>query len=210
MSNVSLDAHDSSETENQPDSSNRRRFLTVATSVVGGVGVVGVAVPFIGSWNPSVKARAAGADVEADISKIEPGQLIRVIWRSKPVWIARRTPELLASLAAHDDKLKDPNSEQEQQPEFAKNPYRSLKEEYLVLVGICTHLGCSPQHLKDGAFAEYVEGVQEGFFCPCHGSKFDMAGRVFDNVPAPLNLVVPPYMFIDDNTLLIGSEEGAV
>ncbi|MEP2603043.1 MAG: ubiquinol-cytochrome c reductase iron-sulfur subunit, partial [Paraglaciecola sp.] len=143
MSNVSLDAHDSSETENQPDSSNRRRFLTVATSVVGGVGVVGVAVPFIGSWNPSVKARAAGADVEADISKIEPGQLIRVIWRSKPVWIARRTPELLASLAAHDDKLKDPNSEQEQQPEFAKNPYRSLKEEYLVLVGICTHLGCS-------------------------------------------------------------------
>ncbi|MFT2092039.1 ubiquinol-cytochrome c reductase iron-sulfur subunit [Paraglaciecola sp. 2405UD69-4] len=209
MSNVSLDAHDSSETENQPDSSNRRRFLTVATSVVGGVGVVGAAVPFIGSWNPSVKAKAAGADVEADISKIEPGQLIRVIWRSKPVWIARRTPELLASLSDHDDKLKDPNSDQEQQPEFAKNPYRSLKEEYLVLVGICTHLGCSPQHLKDGAFAEYVEGVQEGFFCPCHGSKFDMAGRVFDNVPAPLNLVVPPYRFIDDNTLLIGSEEGA-
>ncbi|MDU0354037.1 ubiquinol-cytochrome c reductase iron-sulfur subunit [Paraglaciecola aquimarina] len=209
MSNVSLDAHDSSEADNQPDSNTRRRFLTVATSVVGGVGVVGAAVPFIASWNPSIKAKAAGADVEADISKIEPGQLIRVIWRSKPVWIARRTPELLASLEGLADKLKDPNSDEEQQPEFAKNTYRSLKEEFLVLVGICTHLGCSPQHFKDGAFEQYVEGVPEGFFCPCHGSKFDMAGRVFQNVPAPLNLVVPPYMFIDDNTILIGSEEGA-
>lgn len=208
MSNVSLDAHDSSEAENQPEDNTRRRFLTVATSVVGGVGVVGAAVPFIASWNPSIKAKAAGADVEADISKIEPGQLIRVIWRSKPVWIARRTPELIASLAGLEG-LKDPNSDEEQQPEFAKNIHRSLKEEYLVLVGICTHLGCSPQHLKDGAFEEYVEGVPEGFFCPCHGSKFDMAGRVFDNVPAPLNLVVPPYMFVDDNTILIGSEEGA-
>ena len=209
MSNVSLDAHDSSGTENQPQDNSRRRFLTVATSVVGGVGVVGAAVPFIGSWNPSIKAKAAGADVEADISKIEPGQLIRVIWRSKPVWIARRTPELLASLADDEDKLKDPNSEEDQQPEFARNRYRSLKEEYLVLVGICTHLGCSPQHLKDGAFEEYVEGVKEGFMCPCHGSKFDMAGRVFQNVPAPLNLVVPPYRYLDDNTILIGSEEGA-
>lgn len=209
MSNVSLDANDSSVTENQPQDNSRRRFLTVATSVVGGVGVAGAAIPFIGSWNPSVKARAAGADVEADISKIEPGQLIRVIWRSKPVWIARRTPELLASLATIEDQLKDPNSEEEQQPAFAQNRYRSLKEEYLVLVGICTHLGCSPQYLKDGAFAEYVEGVPEGFFCPCHGSKFDMAGRVFENVPAPLNLVVPPYMYIDDNTILIGSLEGA-
>ncbi|MGS2718999.1 ubiquinol-cytochrome c reductase iron-sulfur subunit [Paraglaciecola aestuariivivens] len=209
MSNVSIDAHDSSEAENQPDNSNRRRFLTVATSVVGGVGVVGAAVPFIASWNPSIKAKAAGADVEADISKLEPGQLIRVIWRSKPVWIARRTPELLATLSAHNDQLKDPDSNEEQQPEFAKNPHRSLKEEILVLVGICTHLGCSPQHLKDGAFAEYVEGVEEGFFCPCHGSKFDMAGRVFQNVPAGLNLVVPPYRFVDDNTILIGSEEGA-
>ncbi|MGJ8681914.1 ubiquinol-cytochrome c reductase iron-sulfur subunit [Paraglaciecola sp.] len=209
MSNVSLDAHDPSEAENQPENNTRRRFLTVATSVVGGVGVVGAAVPFIASWNPSIKAKAAGADVEADISKIEPGQLIRVIWRSKPVWIARRTPELIASLADLDSQLKDPDSNEEQQPEFAKNTHRSLKEEYLVLVGICTHLGCSPQHLKGGSFEEYVEGVPEGFFCPCHGSKFDMAGRVFQNVPAGLNLVVPPYMFIDDNTILIGSEEGA-
>jgi ubiquinol-cytochrome c reductase iron-sulfur subunit len=209
MSNVSTDANDSSNAESQPENNTRRRFLTVATSVVGGVGAVGAAVPFIASWNPSIKAKAAGADVEADISKIEPGQLIRVIWRSKPVWIARRTPETIASLSGLADKLKDPDSSEEQQPEFAKNVHRSLKEEYLVLVGICTHLGCSPQHLKDGAFEQYVEGVSEGFFCPCHGSKFDMAGRVFQNVPAGLNLVVPPYTFIDDNTILIGSEEGA-
>ncbi|MDN4502036.1 ubiquinol-cytochrome c reductase iron-sulfur subunit [Alteromonadaceae bacterium BrNp21-10] len=194
---------------NTPVNNDRRRFLTAATSVVGGVGVVGAAVPFIASWNPSAKAKAAGADIEVDISKINPGQLLRVEWRSKPVWIVRRTPELLASLAKNDDMLRDPNSEEDQQPEFARNEYRSLKEEYLVLVGICTHLGCSPQHLKDGAFAAHTEGVNDGFFCPCHGSKFDMAGRVFQGVPAPLNLVVPPYYYIDDNTLLIGSEEGA-
>ncbi|WJG08707.1 ubiquinol-cytochrome c reductase iron-sulfur subunit [Aliiglaciecola sp. LCG003] len=205
MSNVSDDANDSSLNGNQPQDNPRRRFLTVATSVVGAAGVVGVAIPFIGSWNPSEKAKAAGADVEIDISKIEPGQLIRVIWRSKPVWVSRRTPELLASLKNHDDQLKDPNSETEQQPPFAKNYYRSLKEEYLILVGICTHLGCSPQHLADGDFAKYVEGVPEGFFCPCHGSKFDMAGRVFENVPAPLNLQVPPYFFVDDGTVIIGS-----
>lgn len=209
MSKVSVDANQSLGTDSQAHDNSRRRFLTVATSVVGGVGVVGAAIPFIASWNPSVKARAAGADVEADISKIEPGQLIRVKWRGKPVWIVRRTPELLASLAKYDDSLRDPKSEEDQQPEFARNEYRSLKAEYLVLVGICTHLGCSPQHVTDGAFEEYVEGVKEGFFCPCHGSKFDMAGRVFQNVPAPLNLVVPPYMFLDENTILIGSAEEA-
>jgi ubiquinol-cytochrome c reductase iron-sulfur subunit len=209
MSKVSVDANQSPVPDSQPHDNSRRRFLTVATSVVGGVGVVGVAIPFIASWNPSAKAKAAGADVEADISKLELGQLIRVKWRGKPVWIARRTPALLASLPKHDDMLRDPKSAEDQQPEFARNEYRSLKEEYLVLVGICTHLGCSPQHLKDGEFEQYVEGVQEGFFCPCHGSKFDMAGRVFQNVPAPLNLVVPPYRFLDENTILIGSEEGA-
>ena len=210
MSNVSVDTTDSSLNENQPQDNPRRRFLTIATSVVGAVGVAGVAVPFIGSWQPSEKAKAAGADIQIDISKIEPGQLIRVIWRSKPVWVVRRTPELLASLKTHDDQLKDPNSEVEQQPAFAKNYNRSLKEEYLILVGICTHLGCSPQHLSDGAFAEYAEGVSEGFFCPCHGSKFDMSGRVFQSVPAPSNLVVPPYQYVDDNTVIIGSEAEAV
>jgi len=206
MSNVSVDAKESALSDNKPQDNPRRRFLTVATSVVGGVGVVGAAVPFVASWNPSAKAKAAGADVEVDISAIEPGQLIRVMWRSKPVWIVRRTPEILAELGKHEDQLRDPNSENEQQPAFAQNQYRSMKEEYLILVGICTHLGCSPQHLKDGAFEEYVEGVPEGFFCPCHGSKFDMAGRVFQNVPAPLNLVVPPYQFVDDTTVIIGSE----
>ncbi|MDC0602520.1 ubiquinol-cytochrome c reductase iron-sulfur subunit [Aliiglaciecola sp.] len=205
MSNVSVDSNDSSVNDNQTQDNPRRRFLTVATSVVGAAGVVGVAVPFIGSWSPSEKAKAAGADVEIDISKVEPGQLIRVIWRSKPVWVVRRTPELLASLSQHEEQLKDPNSEVEQQPAFAQNPYRSLKEEYLILVGICTHLGCSPQHLTDGAFEQYAEGVSEGFFCPCHGSKFDMAGRVFESVPAPSNLQVPPYFFVDDNTVIIGS-----
>jgi ubiquinol-cytochrome c reductase iron-sulfur subunit len=205
MSNVSVDANKASP-EAQPENNNRRKFLTIATSVIGGVGAVGAAVPFVASWNPSAKAKAAGADVEVDISGIAPGQLIRVMWRSKPVWVVRRTPELLASLEAHEDQLRDPNSEVEQQPAFAQNRFRSLKEEYLVLVGICTHLGCSPQHLTGGAFSAYAEGVSEGFFCPCHGSKFDMAGRVFQNVPAPSNLVVPPYQFLDDTTLLIGSE----
>ncbi|MCC2604880.1 ubiquinol-cytochrome c reductase iron-sulfur subunit [Planctobacterium marinum] len=191
---------------NAPVDNGRRRFLTVSTCVVGGVGAVGAAVPFIASWNPSARAKAAGADVEVDISKLEPGQLMRVEWRSKPVWIVRRTQEVLDALAGHEDQLRDPESVEPQQPVFAANRHRSLKEEYLVLVGVCTHLGCSPQHLKDGAFAEYVEGVPEGFFCPCHGSKFDMAGRVFQSVPAPLNLVVPPYQFLDDNRVLIGSE----
>jgi ubiquinol-cytochrome c reductase iron-sulfur subunit len=205
MSNTSAETSNTSVTSTQPEDNPRRRFLTVATCVVGGVGVAGAAVPFIGSWNPSEKAKAAGADVEIDISKLEPGQLIRVIWRSQPVWVVRRTPEALASLELLEDKLRDPNSDVEQQPEYAKNRHRSRKEEYLVLVGICTHLGCSPRHLKDGEFAQYAEGVNEGFFCPCHGSQFDMAGRVFAGVPAPSNLVVPEHYFIDDNTILIGS-----
>lgn len=195
---------------NTPVDNSRRRFLTVATSVVGGVGVVGAAVPFIASWNPSERAKAAGADVEVDISKLEPGQMMRVEWRSKPVWIVRRTKAILDALAGHEGQLRDPNSDEEQQPTFAKNRYRSLKEEYLVLVGVCTHLGCSPQHIKDGQFEEFVEGVPEGFFCPCHGSKFDMAGRVFQSVPAPLNLAVPPYHYIDDNVILIGKEKEEV
>lgn len=205
MSNVSVDAQSSADNV-QPESSARRRFLTVATSVVGGVGVAGAAIPFIASWNPSAKARAAGADVEVDISGIEPGQLVRVMWRSVPVWIVRRTPAVLEQLSKHENQLRDPQSNADQQPDFAKNRHRSLKEEYLILVGICTHLGCSPQHLRDGAFEQYTRGVADGFFCPCHGSRFDMAGRVFQNVPAPLNLVVPPYKFVDDTTVIIGSE----
>lgn len=209
MSEVSVDAIKSAEQgENTPPENNRRKFLTIATAVIGAVGAAGAAVPFVASWQPSAKAKAAGADVEIDISGIQVGQLIRVMWRSKPVWIVRRTPEVLAALAASEDQLRDPASEVEQQPAYAQNSYRSIKEEYLVLVGICTHLGCSPAHLADGAFEQYAEGVSDGFFCPCHGSKFDMAGRVFQGVPAPYNLVVPPHMFLDDNTILIGSDEG--
>ncbi|PKF51425.1 ubiquinol-cytochrome c reductase iron-sulfur subunit [Enterovibrio nigricans] len=192
---------------NAPVNSGRRRFLTLSTAVVGGVGAVAVAVPFIKSWNPSAKAKAAGAPVEVDISKIEEGQLVRVIWQGKPVWIVRRGQESLAQLDEIADKLRDPESIEPQQPEYIKNTYRSIKPELFVAVGLCTHLGCSPTYLPD-SFGEQVEGVTSGFFCPCHGSKFDMAGRVFQSVPAPLNLVVPPYTYLNDNRILVGADEG--
>jgi ubiquinol-cytochrome c reductase iron-sulfur subunit len=193
---------------NAPVDNSRRRFLTIATSVVGGVGAVGAAVPFIASWNPSERAKSAGAPVEVDISKLEPGQLIRVEWRGKPVWVVNRTPKMLETLKTLDGQLRDPQSAEEQQPEFAQNPHRSIRPEIFLAVGICTHLGCSPSFLK-GNFGEKVEGVEDGFFCPCHGSKFDLAGRVFQSVPAPLNLEIPPYMFVDDTTIIVGIEEGA-
>ncbi|HEY0922791.1 ubiquinol-cytochrome c reductase iron-sulfur subunit [Rheinheimera pacifica] len=194
---------------NAPVDHGRRRFLTIATSVVGGVGAVGAAVPFVASWMPSEKAKQAGAAVSADISKLEPGQLIRVEWRGKPVWIVKRPQAMLDELATHEDKLRDPESEVEQQPAYAQNRHRSKKPEIFVAVGICTHLGCSPTYIIND-FAAQVEGVKSGFFCPCHGSKFDMAGRVFQSVPAPTNLQIPPYMFIDDNTIVIGEDEGTV
>ena len=189
----------------------RRRFLTAATSVVGAVGAVGVAVPFVGSWNPSAKAKAAGAPVRANVSKLEPGQMIVVEWRGKPVYVVRRTQETLDQLNTNNDRLRDPNSETEQQPVYAKNDHRSIKPEFLVLLGLCTHLGCAPMYRPEVGAADL--GGSEwlgGFFCPCHGSKFDMAGRVFQSVPAPSNLQVPPYMYIDDNTIVIGEDEGTV
>jgi ubiquinol-cytochrome c reductase iron-sulfur subunit len=194
---------------NAPVDHGRRRFLTIATSVVGGVGAVGAAVPFVASWMPSERAKQAGAAVSADISKLEPGQLIRVEWRGKPVWIVKRPQAMLDELATHEDKLRDPESEVEQQPAYAQNRHRSKKPEIFVAVGICTHLGCSPTYIIND-FAAQVEGVKSGFFCPCHGSKFDMAGRVFQSVPAPKNLQIPPYMFIDDDTIVIGEDEGTV
>ena len=192
---------------NAPVDHCRRRFLTIATSVVGGVGAIGAAVPFIASWNPSEKAKQAGAAVTADISKLEDGQLIRVEWRGKPVWIVKRTPAMLESLSKVVDKLRDPASEEPQQPDYAKNDHRSKKPEIFVAVGICTHLGCSPTY-KMADFDAHVEGIASGFFCPCHGSTYDMAGRVFSGVPAPKNLMIPPYMFTDDATLVIGVDEG--
>ncbi|MGL6027421.1 MAG: ubiquinol-cytochrome c reductase iron-sulfur subunit [Vibrio sp.] len=188
---------------NAPLNPGRRRFLTATTAVVGGLGVAAVAVPFIKSWNPSAKAKAAGAPVEVEIGKLEEGQMIRVEWRGKPVWVVRRSPTIVDSLPHHDNQLRDPNSQQLQQPNYAQNTYRSIKPEYFIAVGICTHLGCSPTYLPD-SFFEQVQGVKSGFFCPCHGSKFDMAGRVFQAVPAPLNLVIPPHMYLSDTRVVIG------
>jgi ubiquinol-cytochrome c reductase iron-sulfur subunit len=192
---------------NAPVDNGRRRFLTAATSVVGGVGVVGVAVPFIGSWNPSARAKAAGAPVEINVSKIEPGQLVRAEWRGKPVYVVRRTEKAVSELGKHESQLSDPKSEEPQQPEYATNQHRSIKPEFMVALGVCTHLGCAPTYRK-GDFSEIVEGVTDGFFCPCHGSKFDMAGRVFSGVPAPTNLMVPEHSFPKEDTLLIGVSQG--
>ncbi len=194
---------------NAPVNKGRRRFLTITTSVVGGVGAAAVAVPFIKSWNPSAKAKAAGAPVEVDISKLEIGQMVRVEWRGKPVWVVRRSPVILEGLGVISEQLRDPESGEPQQPTYATNSHRSVKPEIFIAVGICTHLGCSPTYLPD-TFSEQVNGVASGFFCPCHGSKFDMAGRVFEGVPAPLNLVVPPHQFVDDNTIIVGIDGEAV
>ncbi|OOZ74809.1 ubiquinol-cytochrome c reductase iron-sulfur subunit [Solemya velum gill symbiont] len=187
----------------------KRRFLTATTAVIGAVGAVGVAVPFLKSWNPSTRAKAAGAPVEANISKMEPGQLIRVKWRGKPVWVVRRTEKNLEDMKTLDDKLADPASDLPQQPEYAKNAHRSRKPEYLIAVGICTHLGCSPTFRPEVAPADLGPDWLGGFYCACHGSRFDLAGRVYKGVPAPTNLVIPPYQFISDNLLLIGQDGGA-
>ncbi|ABM04579.1 ubiquinol-cytochrome c reductase iron-sulfur subunit PetA [Psychromonas ingrahamii 37] len=192
---------------NAPVNSGRRKFLTLTTAVVGGVGAVAVAVPFVKSWSPSEKAKAAGAPVAVDISKIEPGQLIRVAWRGKPVWVVSRTQKVIDELPTHDGQLRDPDSQEPQQPDYITNLGRALKPEIFIAVGICTHLGCSPSYLPD-SFSEQVQGIESGFFCPCHGSKFDMAGRVFQGVPAPLNLVIPPHYYTSDTTILIGSDKG--
>ena len=186
----------------------RRRFLTAATTVVGGVGVAFALVPFISSMQPSAKARAAGAPVRADISKLEEGQMIRVKWRGKPVWVVKRTPEMLGTLAGLDSQLRDPASEESEQPGYAQNEVRSIKPEILVLIGICTHLGCSPTYRPDIAPADLGADWQGGFFCPCHGSTFDIAGRVYAGVPAPTNLPVPPHRYLSDTEIMIGEDEG--
>lgn len=186
----------------------KRRFLTAATTVVGAVGVGFVAVPFLASWKPSARARAAGAPVTVDISKLEPGQLIRVEWRGKPVWVLKRTDETLSGITTLDDSVRDPKSDESEQPVDCKNEYRSIKEHVFLAVGICTHLGCSPTFRPEIAPADLGSDWKGGFFCPCHGSRFDLAGRVFKGVPAPLNLVVPPHRYVDSSTILVG-EGGA-
>lgn len=184
----------------------RRRRLLAITTGLGVVGSVFAATPFVQSMLPSARARAAGAPVEIDISRIEPGQLLTVEWRGQPVWILRRTPKMLDTLDQVTALLVDPESSvASQQPPYAQNEYRSIKPEILVLVGICTHLGCSPdKRLQPGAGADLGADWPGGFFCPCHGSKFDLAGRVFRNVPAPTNLVVPPYGYLGDSRLIVG------
>jgi ubiquinol-cytochrome c reductase iron-sulfur subunit len=184
--------------------------LTAATSAVGVAGVVGVAVPFVGSWNPSAQAKAAGAPVKADISKIEPGQMIVVEWRGKPVYLMHRTAEQLSGLAELDSQLKDPNSEVSEQPANVTGRDRSIKPELLVLVGLCTHLGCAPKFRPEVGAADLGgDAWLGGFFCPCHGSKFDLSGRVYSGVPASANLVVPPYSYESDSVIVIGVGEEA-
>jgi ubiquinol-cytochrome c reductase iron-sulfur subunit len=186
-----------------------RRNLVVATSVVGGAAGIGVAAPFVASMLPSERAKAAGAPppVEVDLSKIAPGSIEVIEWRGKPVWVIRRTQEMLASLKTATGRLSDPGSKSSEQPKYAENEYRSQKPEVMVMEGVCTHLGCSPQLKSAEAKAEMGADWGGGFYCPCHGSKFDLAGRVFRGAPAPTNLKVPPYTFLSDSRLLIGEDQ---
>lgn len=183
----------------------RRRFLLTTTGVLGGLGAICALAPFVASWMPSAKAQAAGAPVQVDLSTLEPGQQVTVEWRGKPVWIIRRTPHMLQMVKGHDDRLRDPQSLTTQQPEYAQNAFRSIHPEYLVLIGICTHLGCSPKYKPYEK--ELGPDWPGGFYCPCHGSTFDLAGRVFKGVPAPINLEVPPHHFISKQVVVIGLDE---
>jgi len=189
----------------------RRKFLTAATSVVGAVGAVGFLVPFVGSWNPSAKAKAAGAPVTINLAKIAPGQMITEEWRGKPVYIIRRTQEALDGLAEVLGDISDPFSEKSVQPSYvADQESRAIKPEFMIMLGVCTHLGCAPKFRPDvGAKDLGGDAWQGGFYCPCHGSKFDLAGRVYSGVPAPLNLEVPPHFYETDFIVVIGEDGGA-
>lgn len=184
----------------------RRQILAGATGVVGAVGAAFVAVPFVGAWQPSEKAKAAGAPVTADISALQPGQMMTLSWRGKPVWIVHRTPEMLGRLADLDPLVRDPQSNESIQPDYCKNPARALKPQYLVVVGICTHLGCAPLYRPAVDSPDMAANWRGGFFCPCHGSSFDLAGRVFRSVPAPSNLEIPPYTFLTETTIRVGED----
>ena len=183
-----------------------KRRLLIATTAAGGVAAAGAGTPFVLSLMPSERAKAAGAPVEVDVSAIQPGMMIGVEWQGKPVWIVRRTQEMLDLLARHDDKLVDPKSTVPQQPEYCKNAYRSIKPEYLVVLGVCTHLGCSPTYRPEVAPADLGADWPGGWFCPCHGSRFDLAARVYKGVPAPSNMIVPPHKYLGEGRLLIGDD----
>ncbi len=185
----------------------KRRFLIATTSALGGVAAVATAVPFVMSMTPSQRARAAGAPVEVDIGKIEPGMMLTIEWRGKPVWIVHRTQEMLGKLSGIKERLSDPDSQKPMQPAYAKNDARSIKPDFLVVVGICTHLGCSPTaKFKLGADEGMAQDWPGGFLCPCHGSLFDLAGRVYKHMPAPDNLEIPPYKYLSDTRLIIGED----
>ena len=188
----------------------RRRFLTTSATVVGGVGVLATAVPFLSTFTPSAKAKAIGAPVEVDIDDIHPGEVKIVKWQGKPVWILRRDEDSLKTLDDLEGEVKDPESEIEQQPKYARNHHRSIKPEFLIVVGYCTHLGCSPKHVVEGEGKAFglTDDWEGGFFCPCHGSRFDLAGRVFKGVPAPTNLIVPPHQYLSETRVIIGEDSG--
>lgn len=186
----------------------RRKFLTRATIATGAVGAVFAAIPFIESWNPTERARALGAPVMVDLSKLEPGQMMLPVWRRQPIFVVRRTPDMVTRVSGHDGELKDPGSKDSEQPPYASNELRSRIPEFLVLVAICTHLGCLPKQRFDAG--ELSASWPGGFWCPCHGSRFDLAGRVFDGSPASVNLRVPPYSFPKEQLLLIGADEKGV
>jgi len=187
----------------------RRRVLVGASLVVGAVGGVTALTPFVASWNPSAKARAAGAPVKADISKLEPGGQVIVAWRGKPVWIVRRSAEALANLAALDDNLADPDSAKSKQPKYVPgNAARALRDEVVVMIGLCTHLGCSPTYRPEVVPTDFDANWQGGFYCPCHGSTFDLSGRVYKGKPAPTNLEIPPHFYESDTIILIGEDGG--
>lgn len=188
----------------------RRRLLLAATAAVGGVGAAYVATPFILSMDPSAKAKAAGAPVDVDVSKLRPGQLMTVEWRGKPVWVIRRTDSMIEAMKSREGDLRDPASDElSQQPHYAKNSHRSINPEFMVMIGICTHLGCAPTYRPELAPADLGPEWKGGFFCPCHGSIYDLAGRVFAGVPAPSNLVVPPYHFVTSSRILVGVDPEA-
>ena len=195
--------------ENRPVDTDRRRFLTAAATVVGGAGAAAAAVPFVATMTPSAKTRAIGAPVEIDISGLKPGGRIIEKWQGKPVWVLRRTEEMLADISAPNPELSDPESGASAQPDYAKNEFRAREAEFLVVLGICTHLGCSPIYILKDADNSPAADWKGGFFCPCHGSRFDLAGRVFKGVPAPTNLVIPPYNFLSPDRLLVGDDSGA-
>ena len=192
-----------------PELARDRRNLLIATSAAGAAAAAATAVPFVASLTPSERAKAAGAPVEADVAKLAPGEMMTVEWRGKPVWILRRTPEMLASLSGHEDRLADPLSAASLQPDYAANRQRAINEEYLVVIGICTHLGCSPsEKLQAGPASGLGADWPGGFLCPCHGSIFDLAGRVFRHQPAPTNLEIPPHAWLSATKLLIGDDGG--